>query len=459
MRNWRVFLIGLGTAIVALDTAVNIAFPAITHAFDAPLQSIQWIIVAYVLTYASFMLAAGHVGDLIDYRLVFRLGLAWSAAALVLCAAAPSYPILLVARVAQGIGAASALACGPALLTSLYSEGERARALGLYTLMFSIGGAMGPIVGGLLMEAWGWPAVFWFRAPIALAVALLLPELPRLRTGRAERRSLDLSGAILLAAGLIGLLLALDRLRYVVDHDFSVLLLGGVATAALAAFIRHERGASEPLIDLAMFRSSSFSIANVGSVLVNLASFTILLLVPFYLARMTELPDAVRGVVLALSGIGTAVGSPVGAMLVRRAGTQPTATTGAALCAMGLALIATAGAHPGLHWLLAGLALQGVGLGLFQVAYMDLVIGSIALNRRGVAGSLALLTRTLGVVAGATSMTLVYGTVESIERAAGGDGTAAFLAGFRSTFWLAAALPAVLVGIAIFRSLSPSKRG
>ena len=452
MRAWHLFLIGLGTVIVPLDTAVNVAFPAITQAFQVPLPSIQWIVVAYVLTYASFMLAAGHVGDRFNPGLVFRLGLVWSTAALALCAAAPSYPILIVARVAQGIGAALVLACGPALLTHLYPEGKRARALGVYTMIFSIGTAMGSIVGGALIQGWGWPAVFWFRAPIALAVALLLPLLPR-STHTDQRRSLDPWGSGLLAATLIGLLLSLDRLRYLAERDFSALLFGALAAAALAAFIRHERRAREPLLDLALFRSFHFAFANLGNVVVNLASFTVFLLVPYYLSRLTALPDAWQGVVLAVSGVGTVAGSPLAAVLVRRAGTRSLAMTGAALCSLGLALTAIAASGQSLRWLLAGLALQGAGLGIFQVAYMDFVIGAIAPGARGVAGSLAMLTRTLGIVAGATSMSLVYSTMENMERAAGSDGTAAFLAGFRAAFWLAAALAAAVVATALFQSL------
>src|SRR5258708_17032367 len=166
-QMWRLLLIGLGSAIVPLDSAVNIAFPTITRAFGGPLQSIQWLVVAYVLTYASFILAVGRIGDLVGYGIVFRLGFAWTAVPRILCAVAPSYPLLLAARVAQGIGSAFVLACGPALVTSLYPESERVRALGLYAMMFGVGTALDPIVGGALIELWGWPAVFWFRAPIA----------------------------------------------------------------------------------------------------------------------------------------------------------------------------------------------------------------------------------------------------------------------------------------------------
>jgi MFS family permease len=166
-------VVGLGTLVAPLDTAVNIAFPSITQAFALSLQDIRWLVIAYVLTYASLMLACGRLGDLVGYRPIFQLGLLLSALGLLICAAAPSYGLLLFGRVLQGVGVALTVSCGPALVTSLLDESERARALAFYAGVIAIGSALGPIVGGLLVGRWGWAAVFWFRVPIAiLALAL-----------------------------------------------------------------------------------------------------------------------------------------------------------------------------------------------------------------------------------------------------------------------------------------------
>lgn len=388
-RSWCVLLIGLGTGIVPLDSAVNIAFPAITRAFGGPLQSIQWLVIAYVLTYASLLLAVGRIGDLLSHAAVFRWGLAWSAVALLLCALAPTYPMLLWARVGQGIGTALVLACGPALVTDLYPEGERAHALGLYAMMFALGAALGPIIGGALIEVSGWPAVFWFRAPIAGIAALLLPPLPRQPRASEVRAFVDLRAALLL------------------------------------------------------FRSLSFALINLGSILVNLAGFAVLLLVPYYLVRIGALSDVLAGVVLATWAVGTVAGSPVGATLVRRAGARRVATAGALLAGAGLVLIATADADGELYRLIPSLALQGFGLGLFQVAYLDLVTGTIAPSARGVAGGLAMLTRVLGFLIGASLLASIYAFA---ERRAGGAPADAFLAGFRTSFAVAAALTFAAAG-------------
>ena len=164
----RPLAVGLGATLVWLDFAVNVAFPDIVERFALAIGDVQWVVIAYVLTYTSLMLIVGRIGDLLGHARVFRLGLLWSAAALVCCAMAPSFPLLLLSRFLQGIGAALILSCGPALATSLESEERRSRVLGVYTMMMALGATLGPILGGALTATWGWPAVFWFRVPVAL---------------------------------------------------------------------------------------------------------------------------------------------------------------------------------------------------------------------------------------------------------------------------------------------------
>ena len=140
-------MVGLGTLVVPFDSAVNVAFPHIVRAFGLSIPAIQWIVIAYTLTYAALTLVFGRVSDIIGYRRVFQLGNLTGAAAFIACAAAQSYGWLLVARALQGVGAALALSCGPALATSLYPESQRTRVLGLYTMMFGIGTAVLAMTG------------------------------------------------------------------------------------------------------------------------------------------------------------------------------------------------------------------------------------------------------------------------------------------------------------------------
>ena len=149
-------MIGLGTATAQLDTAVNIAFPAITRGFDLAIGDIQWVVICYVLAYASLLLALGRIGDTIGYAVVYRAGLVCSTVAFLFVGYAPNYGAMLAFRCLQGIGAALVLSCGAALITSLYSEQQRSRALGVYTMMMALGLMLGPLLGGVLVATWDW---------------------------------------------------------------------------------------------------------------------------------------------------------------------------------------------------------------------------------------------------------------------------------------------------------------
>jgi len=231
----RLVLVGLGTSVVPLDTAVNIAFPEITGSFGLPVEMIQWVVICYVLTYSSLMLAFGRVGDIWSHGRVFRIGLLWSSVAYLLCAAAPNFGGLLFCRFLQGIGASLIVSCAPALVTGMFPEDRRSRAVGMFTLMYAIGSAAGPLLRGALVQIWGWPAVFWFRAPLAL-IALLYPAETQTTSRPAVREPVDIVGAILLAFGISTLLLTLNRLQHLRGQEFLAALLLATATACLFGF-------------------------------------------------------------------------------------------------------------------------------------------------------------------------------------------------------------------------------
>ncbi|HTV44911.1 MAG TPA: MFS transporter [Stellaceae bacterium] len=444
-REWlRLMLVGLGASVVPLDTAVNIAFPDITRSFGLPIAMIQWVVICYVLTYASLILAFGRVGDIFGHARVFRAGLLWSVAAFLACAAAPAYGWLLLCRFLQGVGAGLVISVAPALITGLFPEKRRGRAVAAFTMMFALGSAAGPLIGGTLVSLWGWPAVFWFRAPIALAALLSLRGLPA--ESRPETRErLDLPGAFLLALTIGSLLLLINALPHVGHRYGMVLGLVAVAITGLAAFLRRESRVAAPILDLRVFRSRGFAALNLASVLIYLASFSVLLFVPYYLVRYTALPLPLAGAVLAVSFAGTIAASPVAGRLIERIPANLVALFGAILGGAGLVAIGDwtpGGGHA--VAILSALVAQGFGVGLFQVAYIDVVLGTIPGRHRGVAGSVAMLTRTLGIVGGATSLTVGFHTVAAAALARGQGANAAFLAAFHMTFMIAGTASAAI---------------
>jgi MFS family permease len=423
-HGFRLVMLGLGMSIVPLDTAVNIAFPDITGSFGLPISMIQWVVICYVLTYAALMLAFGRIGDMAGHARVFRAGLAWSVVAYLLCAAAPSFGGLLFCRFLQGIGAGLVISCAPALVTGLYPEERRAHAVGIFTLIFALASALGPLIGGAVVARWGWPAVFWFRAPIALASLLLLRGLPPAKASTGER--FDVLGALLLALGLTALLFGINAASRVGGLQPVVLLAASLASSVF--FVWWEGRASRPIVRIELFRDIGFTAVNLVTVAMYLATFSVLLFVPYFFARFAVMPLPMAGAVLASGSATMALAAPPAGWLVARVAAERVAALGLIAVGGGLFLIGLWGADVSPATMILTLAAQGLGVGLFQTAYMEIVMRALPRADRGVAGSLAILTRTVGTVTGAASLTIFFHAVQ------GGDTAAEFLDAFRTVF-------------------------
>jgi MFS family permease len=442
-------ILALGVLSAPLDTAVNIALPSITEAFALKVQDIRWVVIAYVLTYASLMLVFGRLGDLLGYRPMFQLGLLVSALGFAACASAPSYRLLLLGRMLQGVGIALTLSCAPALAISLYEERERARALGIYAAMHAAGSALGPLIGGFLVDCCAWPAVFWSRVPLvlaALALSWLLAAAPK----PGSMRGFDAIGAALLVTWVGALLLALS----IALEPFGRALawaLALLALLALAAFLMREAYRPQPLIRLALFRNARFAVMNVASVALNLAAFGVLLLVPYYLLNVAHLDTTVGGIVLACGAAGSVAGAWLAGRLAAHVRIGRLALAGVILGSAGLWAVSTWTPTTPLAAVGLSLVAQGLGVGMFQVAYADLVIATLPLTDRGVAGSLTILTRTVGVVGGATSLSAAFRYFELNALSAGLPPAQAFLDGFQATFFHAATALALCLAISLLR--------
>jgi MFS family permease len=427
-----------GAMVAPLDTAVNVAFPAITDAFGLELAAIRWVVILYMLTYGGVMLIGGRLGDLYGYRRVFAIGLGVVALAFAACAASPSYAVLLAARIAQGVGMALVLGCGPALSLSLYDEAARTRVLGSYAAMFALGTALGPLLGGLLVGHFAWPAVFWMRVPLALGVLVLLRWVPAVP--QAGGRAFDTAGASLLALWTGALVLALAL------PGAASLWLALVALVAFAGFVVRASRIDEPILRPALFRDARFTILNLLNIAVNLAAFAVLLLGPYYFVRVAGLGALGVGLLLGAWAGGTLAGAALAERMGQRYGLQRVGTAGIALGVAGLGLAGFWDAGTTLASAGVALLVQGFGVGLFQVAYADGVVAALPREDRGVAGSLTMLTRMLGIVGGATLFAALFRDAEAAALAAGLAAGDAFLEGFRYAFrWAAAGLGAMLV--------------
>ncbi|HEX2171270.1 MAG TPA: MFS transporter, partial [Dehalococcoidia bacterium] len=309
--RWQALaIVTLGTFTVLLDTTVNVGLPAITEALGAPIPAIQWIIIGYVLTTTSALMGLGRLTDLIGRRLIWNWGLIALAAALVLDSLAQNIGQLVVFRILQAVGATMIYAAGPAIITQAFPGDQRGRAIGIMTMGGQLGMAAGPIFGGWLVATFGWPAIFWARAPIALAIGLV--SFLVIRDGETERRreSFDLGGAASLGLAMVCLLLGLNRGAsegWLTPAAIGFLVGAGVL---FAAFVWLEAHLPQPMIDLALFRNRLFTTANLTNLLSNMTMFGVWLLVPYYLQQGLSLPALAAGLFLSSVPAATSLIAP-----------------------------------------------------------------------------------------------------------------------------------------------------
>jgi MFS family permease len=312
----------------------------------------------------------------------------------------------------------------------------------------AIASAVGQFLGGALVELWGWPAVYWIRVPIALVTLALSGLLP---SPKPDSRPFDALGAVLLALCMSTFLLSLVLSQRRDVPGIWAAALFAVALGVLYIYVRRANRVPEPIIRPGLFADAAFVVPNVMNVLASLAGFSILLLTPYYLVNVLKLSALMSGLVLALAFAGSLTGAPLSAFFVRRIGQRPTAFAGVALVGLGLLPLGFTGAETPLVAVAVLLIIEGVGQGLLTVAYTDIVTATLSPRDRGVAGSLALLTRTLGIVSGASVLTALQ--ARGAGDLAGLDG---FLAGYRYAFLAAGGglLAALALSLAVPRAWS-----
>jgi EmrB/QacA subfamily drug resistance transporter len=452
--RWRALgIVALGTLTVSLDTTVNVALPAMTAGLDAPIQSLQWIIIGYVLTTASTLVGVGRLTDLIGRRAIWCWGLIVLAGALLLDSLARSVGMLVACRVLQAVGATMVYAAGPAIVTEAFSHRERGRALGIMTTGGQIGMAAGPLLGGWLVTAFGWPAVFWARTPIALVIGLASFWVIRDLALPQGRACFDVAGALTLGLAMVALLLGINRAGTGGWADPRTLGLLAGAGVTFAAFVVLEARLAAPMLDLALFRNRLFVTSNLMNLLSNLTMFGVWLLVPYYLVDGLGLAPVAAGLLLCAVPATTSLLAPVSGWLADRFGSWWASLGGLLLQVAALALIARLDTRSPLGQVGAGLVLLGAALGLFIPPNMSFIMGAVPRAQLGVASGLVTTMRSLGVVTGVALLTAIYGARSATYRsAAETPNPTAFVApAFQDAFTFAALLCVAAVGLALVR--------
>ncbi|KRD41847.1 MFS transporter [Cellulomonas sp. Root930] len=392
-----------------LDNLVmTTALPVLRTELSASLEQLQWMVNAYTLSFATLMIAASTLGDRWGRRRVFVAGIVVFALASIASALSTSAEMLIAARAVQGAGAAAIMPLSLTLLAAAVPASRRAMAIGIWGATSGLGVALGPVIGGAVVDGISWEAIFWINVPVAVvAIPLVLWALPE---SRGRRQPLDLVGLALAGSGILALVWSIVRGND--DGWGSTRVVGGLALGVLllGAFLVRESRTDHPLVPLRLFRVRSFAVANGSALAFSFGVFGLVFLLAQYLQigmGFTPLEAGIRTLPWTAAPM---IFAPIAGMLAPRIGVRPLLTAGLALQAAGLAWQGLIVGTDGLVYadLVPGLALAGIGMGLTFAPSATAVLFDMAPDDHGTASSVNATIREIGGALGVAALVAVF---------------------------------------------------
>ena len=405
--------IGIGVFMSALDASiVNISLPTIVHALQTNVRTVAWVVTAYLIVVTGCLLLMGSLADVWGQRRIYLLGVSTFTIGSCLCGLSPNVYFLIGSRMIQGLGAASLMANGTAIVSTVFPQNERGQALGTLGSIVSAGFLTGPLLGGFLIEHLGWRWVFFINLPVGIfAVFLSLKTLTRDRPAKAFKP--DLWGALFLFIFVSSLLLLLNR----VGQRSTPLFWGWLLLCAVSfsLFLRVELHAAFPLVDLHLLRRRPF-IASLGASLLSfLVSGAHTFVIPFFLQDILAYSPSKVGVLVFPVALTVMVMAPLGGRISDRAGVRVPATLGLMVMAVTVFSFTLIKVGAGEYQILLRQVLMGIGIGLFNPANNSAIIGSLPKERVGLASSFLALARNLGLVIGVAFAEMVIAFKSGIQ--------------------------------------------
>ncbi len=400
-RKWLVMAaVAMGIFLGTIDgSIVNVALPTLVTDLQSNFATVQWVVLAYLLTLSTLLLMVGRLADIQGKKRIYVSGFAIFTVGSVLCGLAPNVYWLIGMRVLQAVGASMIFALGPAIITEAFPANERGKALGITGSIVSVGIVAGPVVGGLLIGALSWHWIFFVNLPIGiLGTWIAWRNVPDTLPQASQR--FDYWGALALFISLLGLLLGLTLGQ---EAGFAApvpLTLFAVWAIFLALFIRLELRTEQPMINLRIFRNRTLSINLVTGFITFVAIAGTIFLLPFYLENVLGFSVGNVGLLLAVTPIALGITAPVAGSLSDRLGARPITITGLMLLVLGYFTVSTLTTETTIAGYILRLLPVGLGMGIFQSPNNSVIMGAAPRAQLGVVSSLLGITRTLGQTVG-----------------------------------------------------------
>ncbi|HEX6359426.1 MFS transporter [Actinophytocola sp.] len=386
-RWWILVVLCLSTLVLVIDNMVlTVAVPPLAEDLHASAQDTQWILDSYILVFAGLLLTSGSLSDRFGRRRVMIIGLALFGAASLLAPLASTPTELVLARVVMGVGGALIMPSTLSILITVFDDAERRRAMAAWSAVAMLGLVGGPVLGGVLIDAFWWGAVFLINVPVAvlaiIAAVVLMPE------SKGPWRKADPLGAILSAVGMTALVWTIIELPKHGLADVRTLATLTVAVAALAGFIVWERRTPSPMVPLILFRNRNFSGGSFALTLVQIGNGGLLLVLTQYLQFVLGYSPMTAGLAFIPLALASLMFNTIGAILGQKIGNRAMAATGLTVMAVAFAVLATVSADDGFLVVGAGLLLLGAGGGLAMPAAISMLMGEVPPEQAGVGSAL-----------------------------------------------------------------------
>lgn len=399
--------VSTGAFMGQLDASiVTLSFPTLRHAFGASLASVQWVGQAYLLVLIGSLTAIGRYADMVGRKLLYTYGFVIFAVGSALCGAASSLGLLIGFRVLQGVGAAMLQANSVAIIAGSTPRRQLGRAIGIQGAAQALGLALGPAAGGFLIGVGSWRLIFLVNVPVGVVGTILAWLLVPRSQDLAPRTSYDWIGLGLFVPAMAALLLAVSYGDHLGWASPPIIVGFAGSAALLAAFLRRERRAPAPMVDLDLFRRRAFGAGVASGLLAYLVLFGSLTVAPFLLEIGHRQSSQAAGVELLLLPLGVGLAAPVAGWLSDRIGPRPLTAGGMVLAAAALAV--SISVRTDLGPLLVALAAAGVGLGMFTPPNNAAVMAAAPREHAGMAGGIVNVSRGLGTALGLALAGLMY---------------------------------------------------
>jgi EmrB/QacA subfamily drug resistance transporter len=447
---WTLAIVSVALFMVTLDNlVVTNALVSIREDLGATLEELEWTVNAYTLSFAVFLLTGAALGDRLGRRSMFVAGVGVFTLASGAAALAASTEALIAARALQGLGAAIVTPLTLTLLSEAFAADRRGLALGIWSGVSGLGVALGPVVGGAVVEGFSWQWIFWLNVPVGIALAPT--ALAMLRESHGPNKALDVPGVALASAGLLGVVLGIVRAQSLGWTSTLVLTSIGTGLVLLAAFVAWELRSPAPMLPMRFFRNRAFAATNAVSLAMFFGTFgSIFLLAQFFQVAQGYSPLEAGLRTLPWTAMPIFV-APLAGVLSDRIGSRPLMAAGLALQAAGLAWLAIVSeATVAYGTLVPGFAMAGTGMALVFAPAANAVLGAVRPEEAGQASGATNTIREIGGVLGVAVLATIFTD-------AGGFGSPdAFVDGLVPAVWVGAAVLAAGALIALLIPGRPS---